>query len=296
MSNPKKLFSGVQTALATPFSQGEVDWKSLESLVDDQIQKGVRGLVSVGTTGESPTLSNEEHIGVIQRTASVAAGRVPVIAGTGSNSTQEALELSQSAVKAGADALLLVAPYYNKPNGEGLFHHFSAIAEVVRVPIMLYSIPSRCGIDIPVETTQRLFEKFPHVCAMKEAGGQCDRVTELRAALGSDFTVMSGDDALTLPFISLGANGVVSVASNLFPAELQKMVDAALNGQRAEALQLHEKFADLFSCLFVEPNPVPVKFAMKELGLIRDDEVRLPLTGLSEATQVRLRKILSQLS
>ncbi|MGE9290759.1 MAG: 4-hydroxy-tetrahydrodipicolinate synthase [Puniceicoccales bacterium] len=288
------IFKGVQTALATPMLDGEVAWDDLERLVLSQMEEGVDGLVAVGTTGESPTLNDKEHIGVIRKVRELAKGRTPVLAGTGSNSTSEALHLSVEAEQAGADGLLLVAPYYNKPNQEGLFLHFSAIAEATRLPILLYSIPSRCGIEIGVDTVARLYEKYPHICGIKEAGGSCDRVTELVRALGPDFAVMSGDDALTLPFMSLGATGVVSVASNLYVSPLREMVSAA-SSDPARARGIFEKFAPLFSALFVEPNPVPVKFALAEKGIIKSPEVRLPLAPVSQATQDLMRKVLADL-
>jgi 4-hydroxy-tetrahydrodipicolinate synthase len=258
------------------------------------MEKGIDGLVAVGTTGESPTLNDEEHIGVIRRVCELADGRTPVIAGTGSNSTAEALHYSQKAEKAGADALLLVAPYYNKPNQEGLFLHFSAIAEATDLPILLYSIPSRCGIEIGVDTVARLYEKFPQICGMKEAGGACDRVTELVRALGSDFSVMSGDDALTLPFMSFGARGVVSVASNLYVKPLREMVSTSQTDP-ARARAIFEKYAPLFSALFVEPNPVPVKFALAEMGMISSPEVRLPLAPITSSTKDLIRTVLADL-
>lgn len=294
MTKGPDLFHGVQTALATPMKDGEVSWADLEQLVSHQAANGVDGLVAVGTTGESPTLNDAEHIGVIRKVREVAAGRSPVIAGTGSNSTAEALHLSREAEKAGADALLLVAPYYNKPNQEGLFLHFSAIAEAVGIPILLYSIPSRCGIEIGVDTVARLFETHPHICGIKEAGGTPDRVTALTGKLGPDFAVTSGDDSLTLPFLSVGATGVVSVASNLFPAELKEMValaDTDLSATRT----IHARFAPLFSALFSEPNPVPVKFALAEMGIVSSPEVRLPLAPLSAANQELIRTILQSL-
>ncbi|MFO8026315.1 MAG: 4-hydroxy-tetrahydrodipicolinate synthase, partial [Opitutales bacterium] len=221
-------FSGVFTALATPMRAGEVDFSSLGSLVEHQIKGGINGLVSTGTTGESPTLDHKQHIVVVRATVEAAGGKVPVIAGTGSNSTREAVALTQSAEKAGADGFLVVAPYYNKPNQEGLFQHFSAIAEVTEKPIVLYSIPSRCGIEISVDVTARLYEKYPHVCCMKAAEGSCEKVAQYVRTLGPDYAVMSGDDSLTLPFMSVGASGVISVASNLIANPLVRMMRAAL--------------------------------------------------------------------
>ncbi len=274
--------------------QGEVAWDDLDRLVLSQMEDGVDGLVAVGTTGESPTLDDEEHIGVIRRVRELAQGRTPVIAGTGSNSTAEALDLSRQAEEAGADALLLVAPYYNKPNQEGLFLHFSAIAEATRLPILLYSIPSRCGIEIGVDTVTRLHEKYPHICGIKEAGGSCERVVDLVEALGPDFSVMSGDDALTLPFLALGASGVVSVASNLRVSPLREMV-AAAQTDPPRAREIFQRYAPLFHALFVEPNPVPVKFALAEMGIISSPEVRLPLAPITETTQDLIRLVLADL-
>lgn len=295
MRSGTTIFKGVQTALVTPMSAGEVAWEDLESLVTHQIDEGVDGLVAVGTTGESPTLKDDEHLEVVRKVREIGGGRTPVIAGTGSNSTAEALHLSREAEKLGVDALLLVAPYYNKPNQEGLFLHFSAIAGATETPILLYSIPSRCGIEIGVETVARLHEKHPNICGIKEAGGSTDRVTALVRALGPDFAVMSGDDSLTLPFLSVGATGVVSVASNLFVEPLRRMV-AAAGSNPSEARRIHARFAPLFSALFVEPNPVPVKFALSDSGLIASPEVRLPLAPATEETRNLVRSVLADLS
>ncbi len=295
MTTGTTIFKGVQTALVTPMSQGEVAWADLEALVSRQIDEGVDGLVAVGTTGESPTLNDDEHLGVIRRIREIAAGRTPVIAGTGSNSTAEALHLSRKAGDLGADALLLVAPYYNKPNQEGLFLHFSAIAGATDLPILLYSIPSRCGIEIGVDTVARLHERHPNICGIKEAGGSTDRVTALVRALGVDFAVMSGDDSLTLPFLSVGATGVVSVASNLFVEPLRRMV-AAAGSDPLEARRIHTRFAPLFDALFTEPSPVPVKVALADSGAISSPEVRLPLAPATDETRALLRSVLAGLS
>ena len=273
---------------------GEVAWKDLERLVLSQIEDGIDGLVAVGTTGESATLTHEEHIGVIERVRELAEGRTPVIAGTGSNSTAEALRLSKEAEAAGADALLLVAPYYNKPNQEGLYLHFSAVAEATELPILLYSIPSRCGIEIAVDTVARLYEKYPHICGIKEAGGSCDRVAALTRAVGPEFAVTSGDDALTLPFLSLGATGVVSVASNVCVSPIREMVQTAASDP-GKAREIFHQLSPLFAALFVEPNPVPVKFALAELGVIKSPEARLPLAPISEPTKDLIRGVLSSL-
>lgn len=288
-------FSGVFTALATPMQDGAIAYNDLESLVAHQLAGGIDGLVSVGTTGESPTLDNDEHIEVIRATVAAAGGKVPVYAGTGSNSTTEAVELTRAAEAAGADGFLVVAPYYNKPSQEGLFLHFSKIAEVTEKPIILYSIPSRCGIEISVDVTARLYEKYPHVCCMKAAEGSCDKVTEYVRALGPDYAVMSGDDGLTLPFMSAGATGVISVASNLIVSPLVQMVAAANANDYASARATFLKYYPLFKAIFLEPNPVPIKYALKQAGIIGSDEVRPPLSPLTDATKSTLDALIAKL-
>lgn len=289
-------FSGVFTALATPMQGGAIDFSSLGKLVEHQLRGGINGLVSMGTTGESPTLNNEEHIGVVRATVEAAGGKVPVIAGTGSNSTLEAIELTKAAEKAGADGFLVVAPYYNKPSQEGLFEHFSAIAEVTEKPIVLYSIPSRCGIEISVDVTARLYEKYPHVCCMKAAEGSSEKVTEYVRALGSDYAVMSGDDGLTLPFMSAGATGVISVASNLLVSSLVEMVQLANSNDFAAARERFLKYYPFFKAIFLEPNPVPIKYCLRKAGIITSDEVRLPLSQLTAETRSGLEAILAELN
>ena len=273
----KNLLHGVHTALITPMKDGEVSYADLEKLISMQIAGNVSGLVPCGTTGESPTLSQEEHIEVIQKTIDITQGKLPVIAGTGANSTKEALFLTEKADNAGADAFLVVAPYYNKPSQEGLFQHFSQIAERTEKPVVLYSIPSRCGIEISTQTVLRLRDKFPHVCALKEAGGSSSKVSETVVALDSDFIVLSGDDGLTLPFIACGAQGVVSVASNLIPQTVASLVAEAMNGRFSEARQIHLENYQFFTDIFCEPNPVPIKTLMHLKGIISSAEVRLPL-------------------
>lgn len=282
---------GAHTALVTPFLDGKVCWEDLRRLVDLQVEAGIDGLVSVGTTGESPTLDYDEHVEVIARTVEYAAGRVPVMAGTGSNATTEALDLTRRAEEAGADAFLLVAPYYNKPSQEGLFRHFAAIAEATAKPIMLYSIPGRCGVEIAVETVLRLRARFPHVVGIKEAGGQVEKAARLVRESDADFIVLSGDDSLTLPFAEVGARGVVSVASNLIPGPVARLAQLARTKQFAEAKVLHDRLAELFRTLFVEPNPVPVKHCMMRAGIIRSAEVRLPLCEMSEANRRLVEKV-----
>jgi 4-hydroxy-tetrahydrodipicolinate synthase len=285
--------TGTLTALVTPFKQQHVAYDDLRRLVEFQIKGGINGLVPVGTTGESPTLSHEEHMEVVRATIAMARGRVPVVAGAGSNSTHEAVELTKLAHKSGADAMLVVAPYYNKPSQEGLFQHFCAVADVTDRPVVLYSIPGRCGIEIGVDVVVRLRARYPHVRCIKEAGGSVDRVDQLKHALGKDITVLSGDDALTLPFMAAGAEGVISVASNLFVREVGKMVSAALGNDFARASKLHRKLYPVFKALFVEPNPVPVKLALARAGIISSPEVRLPLCVASAANQQLITQVLA---
>jgi 4-hydroxy-tetrahydrodipicolinate synthase len=273
------MFVGTYTAIVTPFRDGKVDEAAFERLIRLQVRAGVDGIVPVGTTGESPTLSFDEHIHVIELAVRFAARRIRVLAGTGGNSTDEAVFLTVAARKAGAHGSLQVAPYYNKPSQEGLYQHFRAVARATPLPIVLYSIPGRCGVEIGVETVERLARDCRNVVGIKEAGGNADRVSQLREALGPRFVVLSGDDALTLPFMALGAQGVVSVASNLIPREVAQMVRAFAAGKAAAALRLHERFYALFKQLFLETNPVPVKAALAMLGHI-EEEYRLPLVPL----------------
>jgi len=275
---------GVYTALVTPFKDGQVDWQCLRKLVEFQIQGNVAGIVPVGTTGESPTLSCKEHLKVIETVIEVANGRCQIIAGTGANSTEEAIELTIEAKKLGADATLQVSPYYNKPTQEGLYRHFSVIADKVGLPVMLYNVPGRSGVTI-AETTVARLAKNPRIVAIKEAAGSVDRVSAILDLC--DIAVLSGDDSLTLPMMSVGATGVVSVASNLIPAELTEMVESYANGNIAEALKLHQKYYGLFRDLFIETNPIPVKAAMAMTGLLHE-EYRLPLCEMSEANREKL--------
>lgn len=291
---PRPL-TGTITALVTPFRQQAVAYDDLRKLVEFQIKGGVDGMVPVGTTGESPTLSHEEHMDVIRAVIEMVRGRVPVIAGTGSNNTLEAIELTQLSDQAGADAMLVVAPYYNKPSQEGVFNYFSAVADCTDKPIILYSIPGRCGIEISVGVVERLRAKYPHVRYIKEAGGSVDRVDQLKQAMGKDITVLSGDDSLTLPFMAVGAEGVISVASNLLPKEIVKLVNTAAENDFAKAAKLHRKLYPIFKALFVEPNPVPVKLALKRAGLIGSAEVRSPLCEMTAASDAVLTAALATL-
>ena len=287
MKRPRH-FTGSYTALVTPFRRGAVAYGELRKLVEFQIKGGIDGLVPVGTTGESPTVTHEEHLEIIRCTIEAVRGRVPVIAGTGSNSTHEAVDMTKAADAAGADGMLLVAPYYNRPTQEGLFQHFSRIAEVTAKPIVLYSIPGRCGVEIGVGVIERLRAKYPHVAHVKEAGGSVDRVDQIIQAMGDAVTVLSGDDSLTLPFMSVGAKGVISVVSNYLPREVTKLAALALAGDFDRARALHRKLYPLFKAFFIESNPVPIKMAMARAGIIGSDEVRLPLSTLSEASRATL--------
>src|SRR6266481_1923930 len=287
------MFRGTFTALVTSFRNGDVDFAAFEKLVEAQIAAGITGLVAVGTTGESPTLTHEEKEKVIQRAVKIANGRCKLLAGTGTNSTRDAIEATKFAEKAGVDGALLVAPYYNKPSQEGLFRHFKAIADATSLPVMLYNIPGRCSVDIGPDTVVRLAESCRNIVSIKEASGSIERVGELRRRLPKEFTIMSGDDSLTLPFMAVGAAGVVSVASNLFPSELCALVRACESGDLKSASKLHRKLLPLFKDLFIEPNPVPVKTVLGWRGAM-SGEVRLPLCEMSEANQVRLRKTLEE--
>ena len=291
----KKLLHGVHTALITPMKDGEVSYGDLENLISKQIDGNVSGLVPCGTTGESPTLCKDEHLEVIRQTIGMANGKVPVIAGTGANSTQEALFLTENADQAGADAFLIVAPYYNKPSQDGLFAHFSEIAKRTEKPLVLYSIPSRCGIEISTDTVKRLRENHPHICALKEAGGRSSKVSETVVALDSDFTVLSGDDGLTLPFMACGAKGVVSVASNLIPQKVVSLVSLALEGKFIDAQKVHLENYNFFTDIFCEPNPVPIKTLLHLKNVISSAEVRLPLSPVSASNKQLLEKIASDL-
>jgi 4-hydroxy-tetrahydrodipicolinate synthase len=280
--------TGAFTAIVTPLHNEAVDFDSLRKLTEFQIKSGIHGLVPVGTTGESPTLSHEEHLDVIRAVIETSRGRVPVVAGTGSNSTHEAVELTRLSDQAGADAMLVVAPYYNKPSQEGVYRHFATIAEVTDKPIILYSIPGRCGIEISVPVIERLRKKYPHVAYIKEAGGSVDRVDQIKQALGRDMTVLSGDDSLTLPFMAVGAEGVISVASNLLPREVAQLVLLALGNDFEKARKLHRKLYPVFKHIFIEPNPVPIKTALARARRIASADVRLPLCGMSKANEETL--------
>lgn len=289
----RKMFRGTFTALVTPFRNGTVDDAALEKLIESQIAAGITGIVAVGTTGESPTLSHDERNRVIRLALEIANKRCQVIAGTGSNSTQHAVTDTKLAEKMGVDGALLVAPYYNKPSQEGLFRHFRTLADATALPIILYNIPGRCGVDIGAETVLRLASECRNIISIKEASGSVERVSELRRRLSESFTILSGDDSLTLPFMAVGAVGVVSVASNLYPAEVCALVRAFASGDAKLAEQQHRKMFGVFKDLFLEPNPVPVKTALAWRGEM-SSEVRLPLCEMTETNQTRLRKTIDE--
>ena len=285
------MFEGTFTALVTPFLNERLDEAAFVQLIEAQIEGGITGIVPVGTTGESPTLDYEEHHRVIDLAVQTAGGRCKVIAGTGSNCTKEAVDLTCEAERLGADAALIVAPYYNKPTQAGLLAHYSAIAEATELPIMLYSIPGRCGIEIAVETVDALARRHSNIVALKEAGGSVERVSQLRSVLPETFEILSGDDSLTLPFLSVGAVGVVSVASNVAPRSVVELVKTALSGDYATARAMHYRLYSLFKELFVESNPAPAKYALSLMGRMKE-EVRLPLAPLTESSRTRVETTL----
>lgn len=283
------MLEGTFTAIVTPFTaSGEVDYEAFRALIEFQIAGGVTGIVPVGTTGESPTLSMAEHGKVIETAIEVSAGRIKIIAGTGANSTSEALELTQHAKDAGADATLQVTPYYNKPNALGLTRHFSAVADL-GLPVVLYNVPGRAGREIPIPVVAELAQ-HPQVVSIKEAGGSVDRVSQILDAC--EIEVLSGDDSLTFPMMSLGAVGVISVASNIAPAPVSQLVAHALAGRWDEARALHFKYYRLFNDLFLDTNPVPVKAALAMMGKI-EESYRLPLAPMTEELKAKLRKTMT---
>lgn len=290
------MIQGSLVALVTPMHiDGSIDWSALERLVHWHIEKGTHGIVSVGTTGESPTLDFDEHIEVIQKTVEYAAKRIPVIAGTGANSTTEAIELTCAAKQVGADAALLVTPYYNKPTQEGLYLHFKAIAEAVDIPQILYNVPGRTVCDLLNETVLRLAQ-ISNIVGIKDATGQLDRGCALVAAAPRDFFVYSGDDATAIDFILSGAKGNISVTANVTPSWMSQACTFALQGRTDEARAIDAKMSVLHRLLFCESNPIPVKWAVHELGLIDSLGIRLPLTPLSGGAQPALREALFSLN
>jgi 4-hydroxy-tetrahydrodipicolinate synthase len=290
----KHMFKGAITALVTPMIDGKIAYGELDKLVEAQIEAGIDALVPVGTTGESPTLGFADHIEVVARVVKKVNGRIPVIAGAGANSTDEALHLTHEADRVGADALLHVTPYYNKPSQEGLLRHFGAVANATKKPIVLYSIPGRAVIEIAVPTLVKLVERHENIRTIKESGGRVFRASQMIDALGDQITVISGEDEHTIPYMSVGAMGVISVASNVCPAEIVQMVHAALKGDYVTATAMHKKLYPLFRDLFIEPSPAPCKYAMVRRGIISSDNVRLPLAELSAEGRVTLDKTLAK--
>jgi len=287
-------FSGTYTALITPFRDGKIDVPAFKALIERQIAGNITGIVPVGTTGESPTLDMDEHIEVIRLAVEFAAGRCEVVAGTGANATREAIELTQAAEKLGATGSLQVCPYYNKPSQEGLYQHYKAIAAETGLPLMLYSVPGRSSIEIAVETAVRLAEDCPNIVSIKEAGGSVERVNQLVNALPPSFSVLCGDDPLTLPFMVCGAVGLVSVATNIIPATMSELVKLCLAGDFTAAAALHKKTYPLMKGIMsLDVNPVPIKSAAALMGHC-SDEFRLPLVGLSAANTVALSALLKQ--
>lgn len=284
------MFRGAIVAIVTPFKNGKVDEKALRELIEFQIANGTNGIVPCGTTGESATLSHEEHDRVIEITIDAVKKRVPVIAGTGSNSTEEALRLTRHAHEVGADGALMVCPYYNRPTQEGMYRHFKAVAESVPIPIIVYNIPGRTGVNLLPETVARL-AKIDTIVGIKEASGSLKQMSDVINCCGEDFDVLSGDDIMTLPLLALGGKGVISVVSNIAPADMSGMVDAFGTGNVKKARELHYRMAPLMDVLFIETNPVPVKIALAMMGKIEAD-LRLPLCGLSEGNEAKLKKAL----
>ena len=288
------MFAGSFVALITPFKNGRIDEKKLHELVDWQIAEKTSGIVPVGTTGESATLSHEEHARVIKIVVRAAKKRVPVIAGAGSNSTAEAISLSREARQLGADAVLSVNPYYNRPTQEGLRAHFSAVAKAAGLPVVLYNIPSRTGVSLSVDTIVHLSEKNKNIVGVKESTGSLDQSTEIIQRLGRKFFVLSGDDSLTLPLMSVGAIGVISVAANLVPRAIADLVASCLIHDYQRAQDLHLKLFPLVKSLFLETNPGPIKAAMREAKLIADERLRLPMVTVSEETRRKIKSAMKE--
>ncbi len=282
------MFKGAIVAIVTPFKDGKVDEPALRDLIEFQIANGTDGIVPCGTTGESSTLSHEEHDKVIEITIDAVKKRVPVIAGTGSNSTAEAIRLTKHAYEAGADGALMVCPYYNRPSQEGLYQHYKLVAEAVPIPIIVYNIPGRTGVNLMPETLAKL-AKIKNIVGTKEASGAIKQMSDVVGLCGPDFSVVSGDDAFTLPLMAIGGHGVISVVSNVAPADMAGLTDAFMAGDLKKARELHHKMAKLIDALFIETNPVPVKAALAMMGKIQY-EVRLPLCKMSDANYDKLKK------
>ncbi|WP_119307947.1 4-hydroxy-tetrahydrodipicolinate synthase [Cohaesibacter haloalkalitolerans] len=281
------MFKGSCTALITPFNEGGVDYKAFESFVDWQINEGTHGLVPVGTTGESPTLSHDEHKKVVESCVKVANKRVPVLAGAGSNSTLEAIDLAQFAEKAGADGVLVVTPYYNKPCQNGLYEHFKAVASAISIPLVIYNIPPRSVVDMSVETMARLYEDCPNIVGLKDATGDLVRVTRQRLAMGKDFIQLSGEDATALGFNAQGGHGCISVTANVAPKLCSQFQTACMNGEWDKALELHDLLSPLHRAMFLQPNPAGAKYGLSRLGKI-ENSVRLPLMAATEPVKAEI--------
>lgn len=282
------MFKGAICAIVTPFKNGKVDEEKLRELIEFQIENGTDGIVPCGTTGESPTLSYEEHNRVIEITVEAVKKRVPVIAGTGSNSTEEALELTRHAYEVGADAALMVTPYYNRPTQEGLYQHYKYLAEAIPIPIIVYNVPSRTGCNVLPETMARL-AKISNIVGVKEASGSLKQMQEIITLCGKDFSVLSGDDYFTFPLMCLGGHGIISVVSNVAPKDMAEMVDAFEAGKLDRAREIHYRMTPLVDALFIETNPIPVKTALAMMGMI-EEEMRLPLCAMSEGNREKLRR------
>ncbi len=281
------MFKGSCTALITPFNEGGVDYKAFESFVDWQINEGTHGLVPVGTTGESPTLSHDEHKKVVESCVKVANKRVPVLAGAGSNSTLEAIDLAQFAERAGADGVLVVTPYYNKPCQNGLYEHFKAVASAISIPLVIYNIPPRSVIDMSVETMARLYEDCPNIVGVKDATGDLVRVTRQRLAMGKDFIQLSGEDATALGFNAQGGHGCISVTANVAPKLCSQFQTACMNGAWDKALELHDLLSPLHRAMFLQPNPAGAKYGLSRLGKI-ENIVRLPLMAATDPVKAEI--------
>ena len=286
------MFSGSIVAIVTPFRKGRVDERALGDLIEFQLANGTDGIVPCGTTGESATLSHQEHERVVAFTIETVKRRVPVIAGAGSNSTDEAIALTRHAKKAGADGALLITPYYNKPMQEGLFRHYKAVAEAVDLPLVLYNIPSRTSVNLLPSTVGRL-AAIRNIVAIKEGSGSLQQVSEILQACGDRLTVLSGDDPLTIPMMAVGAKGVITVTANIAPADMAAMVDAFAAGQLDRARRLHDKLFPLFTALFYETNPIPVKAALAMMGKI-DEELRLPLCPMASESREKLARVMKE--
>jgi 4-hydroxy-tetrahydrodipicolinate synthase len=287
------MFSGSIVAIVTPFRKGQVDERAFADLIEWQIANGTNGIVPCGTTGESATLTHEEHHRVIKLTVEVVRGRVPVIAGTGSNSTDEAISLTQHAREAGADGALLITPYYNKPSQEGLYRHYKAVAEAVDMPLVLYNIPGRTGVNMLPATVARL-AVMKNIVGIKEGSGSVQQASDIAQACGDRLTVLSGDDPLTLPMMAVGAKGVITVTANVMPKEMAQLVAAFLAGRVDEARRIHFALSPLFAALFYETNPIPVKEALGMMGKI-DPELRLPLCAMGADNRNQLSRVLKEM-